>query len=308
MVFTPKLIPPAPRPVSAAPCFPVQSGALAKGERRPDWSWGLLLRLTPGRLQAGDGVTGASCSSVTCGPSPTPPLPSPRPRTPMSSSDQAGQYPALAWLGPRAVLKERPEVGGAGPPGPPGQPPADSFVCDTSLPETPADGGWGERGAGMKGVGWGPAWHSCSEGTAPSQLLHPPLRSRGQGSRCLAREAPHPEPPFSLGPSGAGARLRDGLPAVGSLGRWPGRALCVPGGRCHAEGGGWSVQGALRSGWGVGDLGLLKGQQVVEMKGQLALQDSSPPPASAPKWTQCQVDEGIKSWPQPKRPRLSLFT
>ena len=51
----------------------------------------------------------------------------------------------------------------------------------------------------MKGVGWGPAWHSCREGTAPSQLLHPPLRSRGQGSRCLAREAPHQEPPSSLG-------------------------------------------------------------------------------------------------------------
>ena len=36
---------------------------------------------------------------------------------PISVSDQAGQYPALAWLGPRAVLRERPEVGGAGPPG-----------------------------------------------------------------------------------------------------------------------------------------------------------------------------------------------
>lgn len=126
----------------------------------------------------------------------------------------------------------------------------------------------------MKGVGWGPAWHSCREGTAPSQLLHPPLRSRGQGSRCLAREAPHQEPPSSLGPSGAGAGLRDGLPAVGSLGRWPGRALCVPGGRCPAEGGGLECAGGSEVGVGVGDLGLLKGQQVVEMKGQLALQDS----------------------------------
>ncbi|CAM9465725.1 unnamed protein product, partial [Rangifer tarandus platyrhynchus] len=46
--------------------------------------------------------------------------------------------------------------------------------------------------------------------------------------------------------------------------------LCV----CQAAGalqrvGGCSVQGALRRG-----VGLLKGQQVVEMKGQLALQDS----------------------------------
>lgn len=72
-VFTPKLISPTPGPLSAARCFPVQSGALAKGERRPDRSRGLLLVLPPGRLQAGDGVTGASRSSVTCGPSPTPP-------------------------------------------------------------------------------------------------------------------------------------------------------------------------------------------------------------------------------------------
>lgn len=74
--------------------------------------------------------------------------------------------------------------------------------------------------------------------------------------------------PLFPGPSGAGAGLRDGLPAVGSLGRWPGQALCVPGGRCPRVGG-CSVQGALRRG-----VGLLKGQQVVEMKGQLALQDS----------------------------------
>ena len=92
--------------------------------------------------------------------------------------------------------------------------------------------------------------------------------------------------------------------------------LCV----CQAAGalqrvGGLECAGGSEVGGGAGDLGLLKGQQVVEMRGQLALQDSGlegspgrPPPASALTWTQCQVCEGIESWPQPKRPRHSLFT
>lgn len=154
----------------------------------------------------------------------------------------------------------------------------------------------------MKGVGVGTRCTAAAKGTGlPSQLPASALIS-GPGEQMSCQRGSHPEPPSPWGPA-AGARLRAACQAVGSSGRWPGRAFKsrrqVP-----CRGWGWSVQGALRSGWGVGDLGLLKGQQVVEMKGQLALQDSSPPPASAPKWTQCQVDEGIKSWPQPKRPRF----
>ena len=94
LVFIPKLISPAPGPLSAAPCFPVQSGALARGKRRPDRSGGLLLLLPPGRLQAGDGVTGASRSSVTCGPSPTPP---PYPARPYLCQTRLGS--TLPWPG-----------------------------------------------------------------------------------------------------------------------------------------------------------------------------------------------------------------
>lgn len=125
----------------------------------------------------------------------------PPPRTPMSSSRPGwAGHPALACGWRPELCSEGLRSRGAGPPGPPGQPPADSFVCDTSLPETPAVQGLGERGAGMKGVGWGPAWHSCSEGlpSAPASTL----RSRGPGSRCLAREAPHLRAPFSQTPAG----------------------------------------------------------------------------------------------------------
>ena len=81
-------------------------------------------------------MKGASRSSVTCGPSPTPTPPLAR-----LYLRQTRLGRTLPW--PRAALRERPEVGGAGTLGPPGQLPADGFVCDTSLPETPADGGGG---------------------------------------------------------------------------------------------------------------------------------------------------------------------
>lgn len=135
LVFTPKLIPPLP---GLCPQPPASRSVGSSGQRlrRPDWSWGLLLRLTPGRLQAGDGDRGPPAHLSLVVPAPHRRSPSPRPRTPMSSSDQAGQYPAWPGWGPQSCAQgEAWQVGGAGPPGPPGQPPADSFVCDTSLPE-----------------------------------------------------------------------------------------------------------------------------------------------------------------------------
>lgn len=133
--------------------------------------------------------------------------------------------------------------------------------------------------------------------------------------------APLPGSPSSLKPSGAGAGLRDGLPAVGSLGRWPGLALCVPGGRCHAGGAapcslGRSGVCRVLIGGGRG-LSVIRGcsraSRLLRQRAAAASGSGSgagpegPPPATAAVWTKNQVDEGIQSWPQPKMPRNSLF-
>lgn len=135
----------------------------------------------------------------------------------------------------------------------------------------------------------------------PGSCIRPQIS--GPGSRCLARGSPS-RAPFLPGAPRGRRRAEDGLPAVGSLGRWPGRALCVPGGRCHA---GWGLEcrgSEVRVGSGI--WGCSRGSRVVEDEGA-AGSSGFQPTASAPKWTQCQVD-GDQVLASTKETTSFLFT
>lgn len=102
-------------------------------------------------------------------------------------------------------------------------------------------GGRGSRHEERRGVGT-PLGTAAAKGTAPSSSCIRPSDLRG-GADVLP-EAPHPEPPFSLGPSGAERQAR-GWPAS----CWLPRALAWPGFVCARR------QVPCR-GWGLGVQGL----------------------------------------------------
>lgn len=191
-----------------------------------------------------------------------------------------------------------------------------SLLVILLFPEPPAERGRGEE-PGLKGTDCGQEEREPVLGTAAGQGLPdaPPPRIscirpsdlKARGADVLLERLPHPEPPTSspaspppLRLSRAGARLRDGLPAVGSLGRWPG-PCCV----CQEAG---ATQGCCLSlGAGVCRAGA---QGVVVLggrwRGSRLLRGGA---AAFPKalGTKHWVDKCIKSWPKPQIPRHSVF-